>query len=71
MPTCSEIEHTETRVMEGISGEFIWNEQSGMPPEKTSWKVHVAEKPRRGLFCTWKSSRPVSACVLKRFLLTS
>ena len=32
MPTCSEIEHTETRVMEGISGEFIWNEQSGMPP---------------------------------------
>ena len=28
--------------------------------------------PRRGLFCTWKSlGRPVSACVLKRFLRTS
>ena len=23
MPTCSEIEHTETRIMEGPSGEFI------------------------------------------------
>lgn len=43
MPTCSEIEHTETRVMEGISGEFIWNEQSGMPPEK-----NIVESPCGG-----------------------